>query len=348
MVSRHHGVVRDTTEFALLRMLGVLATILPLASLIQVVANLHEYRQPPVVAAVWVAMFPVGLWLVPRVRTNGLNRRESLAAILIALTAVAAIGWEHRAHYTANRVDLAILGTVWLLALVALSSPPRVWVSGALAVFAAHAALVVHAVGANRLSLTQLEAAGYILVAALCAFAALRPTIALHTSIAARRAELASTSVAERAAASAVQEDRGRRLALLEVEALPLLRAIADGTLNPAAGDVRERCARHAAALRHSLTDRAPLAGGLMARLGPAIEAASARGLLVDARVIGDPEVLAPAHAVAMVDAVLSELPPQHVVLTVLATGDDTELYITAGETEKVLLEISRRKAGAV
>lgn len=349
MVSHHHGVVRDTTEFALLRMIGVLATIFPLAALIQVLANLHEYRQPAVVVAVWAAMFPAGLWLVPRIRANGLSRRESLAAILIALAAVAVIGWEHRAHHTADRVDLAILGSAWLLALVALSNPPRVWVSGALAVYAANAVLLVRAVGANRLTLTQLEAAGYILTGALCAFAALRPTIALHASIAARRAELASRSVAERAAAAAVQEDRGRRLALLEVEALPLLRAIADGTLNPAAGEVRERCAHHAAALRHSLTDRAPSAAGLMACLEPALAAASARGLLVDARVIGDPGIPAPevAHAaLATVDAVFRGLPPGQVVLTVLTTGDDVELYVTADDT--ALLEISWGKAGAV
>lgn len=289
MISDHHGVVRDATEFALLRMIRLLAVIFPLASLIQVLVNLHEYRQPAVPIAVWLAMFPVGLWLAPRIQTNGLNRRESVAAILIALAAVAAIGWEHRTHSSFGRVDLAILGTAWLLALVALSNPPWVWVTGALTVFALHAVLLVHAIGANRLSMTQLEAAGYILVAVLCAFAALRPTIALHTRIAARRAALASASVAEQAAAAAVQEDRRHRLALLEVEALPLLRAIADGTLNPAAGDVRERCARHAAALRHSLTNRAPSSGGLMARLEPALKAANARGLLVDTRVIGDP-----------------------------------------------------------
>ena len=154
----------------------------------------------------------------------------------------------------------------------------------------------------------------------------------MHTHLAARRAALASRSEAERAAAAAVQQDRRNRLALLEVEALPLLHGIADGTLDPTDADVRERCARHAAVLRHSLTDRAPSVGGLVAGLQPALHAAIARGLLVDLQVIGDPGVPAPqvARAVlAATDAVLSALPPHQVMLTVLASGGEVELYLT-------------------
>jgi len=152
-------------------------------------------------------------------------------------------------------VDLAIFVTVWLLALVALSQSARVWAPGALAVYGVHAALLIGVAGTDPQSLAQLEAAGYILLAVLIAFAALRPTVAMHTSMTARRAALASRSEAERAAAAAVLADRQGRLALLEMEALPLLRGIADGTLNPAAGEVVRQCARHAADLRHSLTD---------------------------------------------------------------------------------------------
>jgi hypothetical protein len=47
------------------------------------------------------------------------------------------------------------------------------------------------------------------------------------------RAALASKSPGERAAVAAVREDRRDRLALLELKALPLLRGIAEGTLDP-------------------------------------------------------------------------------------------------------------------
>lgn len=344
MVSQH-DVVRDTAEFGLLRMVRVLAVILPTAALIQVLANLRDYRQPAVAVAVWLAVLATSVWLAPRTRPDGLTGAEAAAAVLIAIAAVAVIGWVHRAHYPSGSVDLVILGTVWLLALVALSYPAWAWLPGALVVFALHAALLIRALGANPLTLSQLEVVGYILANVLIAFAALRPTVAVHTSVITRRASLASRSRAERAAAAAVVEDRRSRLALLEMDALPLLRGIADGTVDPSDGEVRERCARHAAALRHSLTDRAPRGGGLVAGLEPALEAARTRGLLVHAQVLGEPGTPEPrvAHAVlAAVDAVIGVLPPQHVVLTVLASGDRVELYMTFGQPPPVIPDVAR------
>ena len=337
MVS-HREVVRDTAEFGLRRMVGAMAAILPLTALIQVLANRSDYRQPAVAAGIWLAVFGAGTWFAPRMRRDGLTLSEAAAGIAIAVAAVAVIGWEHRAHDPAQSVDLAIFGTVWLLALVALSQSARVWAPGALAVYGVHAALLIGVAGTDPQSLAQLEAAGYILVAVLIAFAALRPTVAMHTSMTARRAALASRSEAERAAAAAVMADRQGRLALLEMEALPLLRGIADGTLDPAAGEVVRQCARHAADLRHSLTGRAPDAGGLLARLQPALRAAEARGVLVNVQVIGDPGIPQPQVAdavLATVDAVISALAPHQaphqVMLTVLGSADDTEVYVTFG-----------------
>jgi hypothetical protein len=113
------------------------------------------------------------------------------------------------------------------------------------------------------------------------------------------------------------------------------LRSIADGTLDLTAPGVQERCARHAAVLRHSLTGRAPGTAGLVAALQPILQAATARGLLVNLQVIGDPGNPPPDVAgavLATVDAVISALPPHQVILTVLAPGDDVELYLTFDE----------------
>jgi len=113
------------------------------------------------------------------------------------------------------------------------------------------------------------------------------------------------------------------------------LRGIADGTLDPAAGEVVRQCARHAADLRHSLTGRAPDVGGLLARLRPALRAAEARGALVNVQVIGDPAIPPPRVAdavIATVDVVIGALPPHQVMLTVLGSADDTEVYVTFGE----------------
>ena len=125
-----------------------------------------------------------------------------------------------------------------------------------------------------------------------------------------------------------------RRLGVLEMEALPLLRGIAEGTLDPADPRVRERCARHAADLRRVLADQSR-AAGLLAELEPALRSAAARGLPVEVQVVGEPPRPVPevaAAALAAVDGVLSAL-PQHplrhpVLLTVLAAGDDVELYV--------------------
>ena len=343
MVS-HHEVVQDFTEAGLRRMVGALALILPSAALLQVLANVHDYRQPAVAIAVWLAMFAVGGWLVPRLRSGGLGRGEIVAAAAIAVAAVVTVGAVHSRYYPPGSVDLAILGTVWLLALVALSRPAWVWIPCALTVFVAHGVLLLRGTGVNPLSLAQVTVAGYILAAALPACAALRPTMAVQTAMTARRASLAGRSAAERAAAAAVLQERRSRLAVLEMEALPLLRGIADGTLDLAAGQVREQCARQAAVLRHSLTDRVP-GGEAVDGLEPVLRAAAARGVLVTVQVIGDPGTPEPPVArgiLATLGAVISALPPHQVALTVLASGDDVELYLTFSEPPRAVPDVAR------
>jgi hypothetical protein len=331
MVSRDE-LMRDAAESWILRMVGVLAAILPITLLIQVLVNLRDYREPAVPVAVWLGMLAVAAWLVPRARSGGLTRAEAVAAVVAAVAAVALVGWERLARGSAGTVDWSILGTIWALALVVLSSPAWAWGFGALLVFAAHAVFVIHVLGVSPLSLARLAAAAYVMATILTVFAILRPALLTHAGITARRAALASRAAAERAAAAAVQQDRRDRLALLETEALPLLRGIADGKLDPASSEVRERCARHAAALRHAFTDRARDEGGLMAELEPALRAARARGLLVKVQVVGDPgrpmrEVA--DTTVAAVDGVLSALPPHPITLTVLDSGEEVELYVT-------------------
>jgi hypothetical protein len=330
-VVSHHEVARDTAEVGLMRLIRALAVVMPSVALIQVLANPGDYQQPAVVIVVWLAVLGAGAWLVPRLRAGGLGTSETAAAILLAVAAVAVIGALHRAHGGSGSVDLAVLGTVWLLALVVMSHPARIWFPAALIVFAVYGALLIRDRGLNPLSLSQLEAAGYIIVAVTIAFAALRPTLDVHVSMAARQASLASRSAAERAAAAAIQQERRSRLAVLEQEALPLLRGIADGTLDPTEDGVREECARHAAVLRHSLTVGAPGCGELVAGLEQVLRTAVSPEWPMPVQVIGDPGTPRPpvARAVlAAVEAVISALPPHQVMVTVLVSGDDVELYL--------------------
>jgi hypothetical protein len=327
-------------------MLGAIAVILPFLAMVQVLANARDYRWPLLAIAVWVAVLLTARWLVPRLRAGGLSRAETVAAIGVAVGAVAVVGAVHRVHAGGSgSVDLSVLGTVWLLALVVLSRSAWTWVPASLLVFAVHSALVLRDGAPTSLSLSQLEAAGYVIAAILIAFAVLRPTMDVLVSLAGRQASLASRLAAERAAAAAIAQERQDRLAVLEREALPLLRAIAGGALDPAEPGVRERCARHAAVLRQSLTAGGSDAGELVTGLGPALRAAAARDLLVTVQQIGDPgAVRTPvARAVlAAVDTVLTALPPHQAVLTVLASEADVELYLTFGLPLRASPDVAR------
>lgn len=366
MVS-HLEAARATVDAGVARLVSSLAVILPSLALLQVVVNAGDYRQPLAAAAVWLAVLGAGAWLVPRVRAGGLSAGETAAAIAIAVAAVALIDMNHRARGTMGGIDLAVLGTGWLLVPVVMSSPALVWLPAALLLLGVHAALLIHGRGLNPVGLSQLGGAAYVVAALLILFTVVRPALVARAALAARQAAMASRSAAERAAAGAIERERRGRLAALEREALPLLRAVADGTLDPADETVRARCARHAAALRQSIDGSAPVdwrpaprepadqevdggglpeaagqagaggqpaAAGLAAALGPALRAAAARELPVTVQLIGDPGTPVPpvAQAVgAAVDAVLSSLPPHQVLLTVLAAGDDVELYLTFG-----------------
>jgi hypothetical protein len=333
-VVSHHEVVQGTAEVWLMRFVGTLVVISPSGALVQVLANSRDYRQPATAIVIWLAVLVAGIWLVPRLHTGGLATGEAAAAIAIAIAAVAGTGAVYRPHSAPGSVDLAVLGTAGLLVLAVMSRSAWMWVPGALLAFAVHGALLIRDGGVNPLTSSELGAAGYIIAAVLIEFAALRPTLAMHVSMAARQASLASRSAAERAAAAAIQQERQSRLAVLEKEALPLLRGIADGTLDPTEESVREKCARHAAVLRHSLTEDVPGADEPVAWLEPTLRAAAARGVPVTVQMIGDPGPVQPpvARAVlATMDAVISALPPHQVMLTVLASDDDVELYLIFG-----------------
>lgn len=206
-----------------------------------------------------------------------------------ALAAVSVVGWDRRPHVPAGALDWSILGAVWLLALAAISRPAWEWIPGALLVLAVNGYFILRLLGTEAPGIAQLAAAAYVVVVILSVFAALRPAMRVHVALAARAAELASRSAAEGAAVAAIQEDRRDRFALLELEALPLLRGIADGSLDPADEEVRQKCARYATSLRRALVDRARLGRELLAGLEPALSAARQRGLLVEVQVVGDP-----------------------------------------------------------
>lgn len=343
----HHEAARDAAEKGLMRLIRALAVILPCIAIVQVLANAGDYRAPAAAIAVWLAVLGSGAWLVPRLRKGGLTAGETALAVAVAVVAVAAVGatgTAHRAHGVTGSVDLAILGTIWLLVLVVVSHPARVWVPAALLVYAVQGATMIRADGLSPPILSQLAAAGYIIAGVLVAFAAVRPALETRAAMAARRASMASSAATERAAAAVIRQERRARLAVLEKEALPLLRGIAGGTLDPARAGVRQECARQAEVLRRSLADHAP-GGGLVTGIQPALRIAAAREVPVTVQVIGDPGQAPPPverAVLATLDAVLGALSPRQVTLTVIASGDEVELYLPFGAPPAAAPDLAR------
>ena len=324
--------VAEATESAAPRFAGVFAIVLPAGLLLQALVDHNSYRHPVVPVVVWLGMLVAAAWLMPRARAGELGTGHAVAAIAVAAVAVTAIDLDRRVHEAVMTVDWTVLGTAWLLALIALTTPAWVWVPGSALVGGIHAVFVLRELGLSPLGLTRVAASSYAVVSILAVFAALRPALRTHAEMAVRRAALASRSAAERTAVAAIGELRRGRLSLLEMEALPLLRGIADGTLDPASSAVRQRCAENAATLRRALVDRTSPAAGLVAGLEPVLGAARGRGVAVEVQVIGDPgypgEDVVRA-TVSAVDLVLRVLPPQPVMLTVLAAGGAAEMYLT-------------------
>jgi Histidine kinase-, DNA gyrase B-, and HSP90-like ATPase len=324
--------IHGAYESELPRVLGVVAALWQLAFLIQVLGYRHEYREPLVPVAVWASLTAAACWLIPRTRTGNLTGRASACAMALVVVAVSLDGWASRMPGSAGTVDWSIFGSSWLIALVAVSRPAWEWACGALLAFTAHLAFSANLFGTPAVGLSKLTASVHALATIGIIFAAIRPTLRAQARVAVRRAALASRSAAEADAVAAIREDRRVRLALLDAEALPLLHAIAAGTLDPADSAVRDRCARLATAFRLSLTDGFRGAEqGLVAELEPALRSASARGLLVNVQTIGDHRTPGPevsAAALAAVDGVIGMLPPQPVTLTVLGSADDVTLYL--------------------
>ena len=142
------------------RAASTLAVIWQFAILILVLADLHDYRQPAVPVAVWLGMLAAAVWLVPRARADGLNGADAAIAIVVAVAAVILVGWDRRMNGVTGTVDWSVLGTGWLLALVALSRSAWVCVSGALLVFAAHAFFTIRLLGVTPLGLARLAVTG--------------------------------------------------------------------------------------------------------------------------------------------------------------------------------------------
>ena len=113
------AMLRGIYDRELRRVAAVVAATWQLLLLVQVLTYLGNYRQPVVPIAVWLGMLAAAVWLVPRAWSAGLTGLESAAAVGVAAVAVLLVGLERRQHGSTGTVDWSVVGTGWLLALVA-------------------------------------------------------------------------------------------------------------------------------------------------------------------------------------------------------------------------------------
>src|SRR5262249_56520889 len=136
-----------------------------------------SYRHPVVPVVVWLGMLAAAAWLVARARAGELTTAHAIFAVAAAVAAVTVIDLDRRVHDAAMFADWTILGTVWLLALIALTTPAWLWVPGAALVTGIHTVFILRELGFSPVGLTRLAASCYAVVSILAVFAALRPAL---------------------------------------------------------------------------------------------------------------------------------------------------------------------------
>jgi hypothetical protein len=150
--------VAEATESAAPRFAGVFAIVLAAGLLVQALVDHDSYRHPVVPVVVWLGMLAAAAWLLPRASAGDVRTRDAVAAIGVAAVAVTAIDLDRQLHQAVMTVDWTVLGTAWLLALIALTTPVWLWVPGSALVMSIHTVFILHELGFGPRGLSRLSA----------------------------------------------------------------------------------------------------------------------------------------------------------------------------------------------
>jgi signal transduction histidine kinase len=174
-----------------------------------------------------------------------------------------------------------------LLLPVTTSRRTRQWGAAIAVVIAAELAVAVPRLSGTPLALGRLLYLLYGIAALQLLVTVAGPVLRATAETTTRAAALDAELGARQAAAAAVRRDQARRLARLDRDVLPLLRAVADGSADPRTERVRQLCDRRGRALRRMLHGSGGR-GGTLGELEMAIDAAEALGALVVVQIAGD------------------------------------------------------------
>jgi signal transduction histidine kinase len=281
--------------------------------------------EPVASVLLWVVMAAGAASLVVITRHRPLDGREALMAlaftILVILTGAAMASGDEviRIYDWAG----TIAPTVLLLP-ITVSRPTRQWALAVAVIVGVELVVGLLRLGSQPLEIVRLLGLFYgvstIQLLATVAGPVLRATAQTTTAAAAMDAELGAIQDA----AAAVRRDRARRLARLNRDVLPLLRAVAEGDADPREEPVRRLCASRARALRRMLVGGTGGPAGPLTELETAIDAAEARGALVVLQVAGELTTVATEVRDELVDLLSETLrvaPPGRVTVTLMCDG---------------------------
>ncbi|WP_322750018.1 MULTISPECIES: hypothetical protein [unclassified Frankia] len=318
--------IRTGHETGLARGVAVFIVCWHAAMALPAVTMAQTYRWPLVSLVVWLGLAALAVRTVPAMIRRGLRGRESAGLLGAAVLAELLVGLTCRGYNVVGFANWALLGAGWLLVATAVSRPTREALLGATTVTVLATVLALREVGPVPLALARLVAVTWGLWVPALAVTVIRRAMAAAGPTVARTVATEADRSALEVAAAAVRADRARRWDILATRTLPLVRAIADGLLDPADEAVRSRCAAQAATLRRML------AGTTATDLEHVIASAERRGLRVETQLAGDlRDVPAQARsAIArIVDESLASVATGRVLLTVLGGTDEAQVFVS-------------------
>jgi signal transduction histidine kinase len=274
----------------------------------------------------WAAMAAGAGSAVARVWRRAPTGLEAtaLVAFILAIVVVGAAITRDDANVIRIYNASGVLGPPMLLMLVTASRPRREWVFGALVLTGATLATDLPRLGQEPLVLVRLLGGLWGLWATQLLVITAGPVLQATAETTTRAAAVERELAARDAAAAAVRRDRARRLARIDRDVLPLLRAVADGTADARDDVTRRLCGNRARALRRMLVSAGGAAGWL-AGLEPAIDAAEARGATIVLQVDGDIGAVGADVRDELLDLVSDALraaPAARVTITLLCVGE--------------------------
>ncbi len=262
-----------------------------LFSLSMLVTNWQAYRSGGVVVAAWVVMLVVGIVLAVRVTgRGGVNGPQAAAATAVLLAATLAVIASCDGPGLLNHANWVTGGFGWFIVILAVYRPA--WEAAAgLAVLAAADLVAVAvrfhgALSAVAFIVGTLFSIGILQLGTIAVFRILNGNV----DTAAGAVRTVNALEIDRAARAAIVQDRAARDHKLDRDLFPLVRGLADGSLDPGSAATRQRCDVAAGVLRALIThDDGTTAVAPLDAAARASDAAQAHGVVPDLRI--DPDI---------------------------------------------------------